>query len=94
MNCTNKPLRKEQPSNNGLYLFVLMMLGMVLASTAGCPKLPPPSGCTPGTYDCYHNQPRVCSPNQRDTPIGDQPCSAIGAACVVDGGMSYCARAQ
>ncbi len=93
--CTNRePLRQEPPSNTGLYLAVFAMIVAVAASLAGCPKLPAPSGCTPGTYDCHNNQPRVCSPDQRDTLIGDQPCSAIGAVCVTDGGIAYCGRTR
>lgn len=48
---------------------------------AGCPKLPPPDGCTPRDMTCRSGRPFVCSPSQRWTP-GDRACGELpGATC-------------
>jgi len=61
---------------------VLAGLGAVLC---GCPRLPPVVGCTPMAYRCTPaGRPEVCSSTQRWEPIGDEPCAAGGAVCVVD----------
>ena len=58
---------------------------MVGAVLSGCPRLPPVSGCTPRAYRCTDSgRPEVCSSTQRWEPIGDEPCAASGAVCVVD----------
>lgn len=63
-------------------LLLAVTVGAVLA---GCPRLPPVSGCTPRAYRCADTgRPEVCSSTQRWEPIGDEPCSASGAVCVVD----------
>lgn len=69
----------------------LRLAGVILAAvvvgavTAGCPRLPPVSGCTPMAYRCTDTgRPEVCSSTQRWEPIGDEPCAASGAVCVVD----------
>lgn len=63
-------------------LLVATLAGAVLV---GCPRLPPVSGCTPQSYRCAADgRPQVCSSSQRWQPVGDEPCSAGGAVCVVD----------
>ena len=69
----------------------LRLAGLVLAAivagalACGCPRLPPVSGCTPRAYRCTDSgRPEVCSSTQRWEPIGDEPCAASGAVCVVD----------
>lgn len=55
------------------------------AALSGCPRLPPVSGCTPQAYRCTDSgRPEVCSSSQRWEPIGDSPCAASGAVCVVE----------
>lgn len=67
-----------------LALVVLVAVGAGVC-TSGCPRLPPVSGCTPQSYRCTESgRPQVCSSTQRWQPIGDEPCSAGGAVCVVD----------
>ena len=71
--------------------FMLSVSGVVLVATlaggalAGCPRLPPVSGCTPRDYRCTDDgRPQVCSSTQRWEPIGDESCAAGGSVCVVD----------
>lgn len=63
-------------------LLCLVGLGALLS---GCPRLPPVSGCTAGVYRCTDDgRPEVCSSTARWEPIGDSPCAASGAVCVVE----------
>lgn len=70
---------------------LLVISGAVIVATlagallTGCPRLPPVVGCTPLAYRCTDSgRPEVCSSTQRWEPIGDEPCGAAGAVCVVD----------
>ena len=70
---------------------------LVLVACAGCsPRLPPVSGCRVAAYHCTDDgRPEVCSASQRWEPIGDAPCSRVGAVCVAPtDGPAHCARAQ
>lgn len=70
---------------------VVGVVGVLLVSAAGCPRLPPVSGCTVGSMSCENDRPRVCSASQRWQPAGDRPCSYVGGVCVVDGaGTARC----
>ena len=63
----------------------LLALCVVGAVVCGCPRLPPVVGCPPLAYRCTDaGRPEVCSSTQRWEPIGDEPCAASGAVCVVD----------
>lgn len=68
----------------------LAALGLALA---GCPKLPPVSGCEPLEQRCDGDRPQVCSPTQRWHTVGDEPCGATpGQSCQVHAGVAGCAR--
>lgn len=57
------------------------MTPLVLAVLTGCPRLPPPSGCTPHDTRCSTTGvPEVCSSTQRWTST-EGPCSASSAVC-------------
>lgn len=70
----------------GLRLAALVIVaGVVGALACGCPRLPPVSGCTAGAYRCTADgRPEVCSSTARWESIGDSPCAASGAVCVVE----------
>jgi hypothetical protein len=70
------------------------LLILFLLVLAGCPKLPPVSGCPPLSQRCENDQPEVCSPTQRWHVLGDQPCSAVSnQTCrVSDAGVASCVR--
>lgn len=71
-------------------LVVLAALGLVVcAMLQGCPRLPPVSGCEPGTQRCSEDRPEVCSATHRWHPVGDLPCSAVGGRCV-EGISAHC----
>lgn len=69
---------------------------LAFIACAGCrPNLPPQTTCRVGSYVCVNDQPRVCSASQRFEPVGDAPCSRVGAVCVAPtDGPAHCARAQ
>jgi hypothetical protein len=69
----------------------LILLALLLA---GCPRLPPVSGCNPGAQACLADAPHVCSTSQRWERAGDLACSAVGGVCSVVGGRAYCAAAH
>lgn len=71
-----------------------LAVALLAASLAGCPRLPPVSGCTPGEQRCAGDAPEVCSATRRWHRAGDAPCAAVGGACVTDGGVAYCAPAD
>lgn len=54
---------------------------LVAMTLAGCPKLPPPDGCTPRSSTCLADRPYVCSASQRWTPVGDTTCAEAGGVC-------------
>ena len=63
---------------------ILLCLLLALGA-AGCPKLPPVSGCTPSAWRCSPDgRPEVCSASQRWEPAGDRSCASVGAVCVVE----------
>ena len=69
--------------SGAMIVAVAVVVGGALLT--GCPRLPPVAGCTPRAYRCTDTgRPEVCSSTQRWEPIGDEPCSASGAVCVVD----------
>lgn len=47
---------------------------------AGCPALPPPSGCAPRAMRCHAGAPEVCSASQR-WAVADRPCVETGSTC-------------
>lgn len=60
---------------------------------AGCPKLPPVSGCAPLSQRCEGDRPQVCSPSRRWHTVGDEACGATpGQRCEVRAGVAGCAR--
>lgn len=70
----------------------LVLLALVgLAGLAACPRLPPVSDCAPASYRCREDRPEVCSATRRWHPVGDQPCSAVGARCSLEpDGLAVC----
>ena len=54
---------------------------LALLACAACkPALPPIAGCVAGVYHCTPDgRPEVCSASSRWEPIGDAPCSRVGA---------------
>lgn len=78
-----------------------LLILLLSAALAACPKLPPQSGCLPVVQECRAGEghtdlrPYVCSASQRWEPAGDLPCAAVGAVCVEsDGGLAHCAAAR
>ena len=69
-------------------LIAAILAGALLA---GCPRLPPISGCSPMAQTCIDNSPYVCSSSQRWFRSGDLSCSAVGGVCTVLGGRAHCA---
>lgn len=70
----------------GLFLSLAAVVAL-----QGCPVWERPACGSPRSYQCVNDQPHVCSPSQRLTPIGDEPCSAIGGACALDdAGVAHC----
>ena len=63
------------------------------ALIAGCPRLPPVSGCQPEAQTCIADSPHVCSASQRWHRAGDLTCTQVGAVCLVAGGRAYCGAA-
>ena len=90
--ATQAPPPPSDPQRGAVRVGALLAIcgGVLLATLAGavltgCPRLPPVSGCTPRAYRCTDSgRPEVCSSSQRWEPIGDEPCGASGAVCVVD----------
>ena len=69
----------------------LLWLVFCAAALTGCPPWDRPACGSPRAFVCVNDQPHVCSPSQRLTPIGDAPCAAVGGVCVVgDGGVAFC----
>lgn len=72
---------------------VFGLLAVLVLGAAGCPKLPPVSGCAPLAQRCDGDRPQVCSPTQRWHYVGDEPCGATaGQSCAVRNGVAGCAR--
>lgn len=70
-------------------LVLLALVGLV--GLAACPRLPPVSDCAPASYRCREDRPEVCSATRRWHPVGDQPCSAVGARCSLEpDGLAVC----
>lgn len=68
-------------------------LATLCLALAGCPKLPPVSGCAPLSQRCDGDRPQVCSSSQRWHFVGDEPCGATaGQSCAVRNGVAGCAR--
>lgn len=85
------PIAREGERGTVRVSVMLSLSGAILVASlagallAGCPRLPPVSGCAPMAYRCTADgRPEVCSSTQRWEPIGDSPCAASGAVCVVD----------
>lgn len=82
----------SDPQRGTVRVGVLVSLsGAILVATlagallTACPRLPPVSGCTAGAYRCTADgRPEVCSSTARWESIGDSPCAASGAVCVVE----------
>ena len=93
--------RDYRPLFRALYAVALLCVASGATSLAllsiGChPNLPPVAGCVAGVYRCAPSgAPEVCSASSRWEPIGNAPCSRVGAVCVAPtDGPAHCARAQ
>lgn len=71
-------------------LVIAAALGLAGLALQGCPRLPPVSGCDPGTHRCADDRPEVCSATRRWHPVGDLTCAAVGGVCV-NGLSAHCA---
>jgi hypothetical protein len=72
---------------------LLELLAVLVLGAAGCPKLPPVSGCAPLSQRCEGDRPQVCSPTQRWHFVGDEACGVTpGQRCEVRAGVAGCAR--
>lgn len=68
-------------------------MALLALALAGCPKLPPVSGCEPLAQRCEGDRPQVCSPSRRWHTVGDEACGATaGQSCQVRAGVAGCAR--
>lgn len=66
---------------------------VVAAALAACPKLPPVSGCEPLSQRCEGDRPQVCSPSRRWHFVGDERCGVTpGQSCQVRNAVAGCAR--
>jgi hypothetical protein len=72
-------VRRETLALLGAITLAFMPL-LIAATLQGCPRLPPPDGCTPRAQRCHEGVPQVCSPTGRWTPA-DRPCALNGAVC-------------
>ena len=77
----------------GAIVVVLAAGAPMGALIAGCPRLPPVSGCQPEAQTCIADSPHVCSASQRWHRAGDLTCTQVGAVCLVAGGRAYCGAA-
>ena len=58
----------------------------------GCPPWDRPACGSPRSWSCVGDQPHVCSPSGRLTPVGDETCARAGATCALsDAGVAFCA---
>lgn len=75
-----------------ILFFVWCSVFALAIALAGCPVYERETCGTPRAYTCTNNQPYVCSPSGRWTPVGDTPCSAQGTSvCALnDAGIAYC----
>lgn len=89
-----QPLDPFMARGKSALVSVLLAVGLFVLALAGCPRLPPVSGCTPGAQRCAGDAPEVCSASHRWHRAGDVPCGAVGGACATDGGVAYCAPAD
>ena len=85
------PIQREDERGTVRVSVLVSLSGAVLVATlagallTACPRLPPVSGCTAGAYRCTADgRPEVCSSTARWESIGDSPCAASGAVCVVE----------
>ena len=85
------PIQREGERGTVRVSVLVSLSGAVLVATlagallTACPRLPPVSGCTAGAYRCTADgRPEVCSSTARWESIGDSPCAASGAVCVVE----------
>lgn len=69
----------------------LLVIAACAVALEGCPPWDRPACGSPRSFVCVNDQPHVCSPSGRLTPIGDTPCATNGAECVIgDGGVAHC----
>lgn len=88
------PLSGQSGSATVGALVVLAALALVACAVLqGCPRLPPVSGCEPGTQRCEGDRPEVCSATGRWHPVGDLSCAAVGGRCAV-GLSAHCVPAD
>jgi len=61
----------------------LVSCGILVATflMAGCPSLPPVSGCAIRASTCMDDRPFICSGTGRWTPVGDATCQSVGGVC-------------
>lgn len=70
-----------------------LLVLLLAAALAACPKLPPVSGCEPLSQRCEGDRPQVCSPSHRWHFVGDEACGVTpGQRCEVRAGVAGCAR--
>lgn len=61
---------------------VAVVLLALARSLAGCPRLPPPEGCTPHSSRCSpRGVPQICSSTQRWTNVAEDTCASVGVVC-------------
>ena len=85
------PVKREGFARLSLLVPVAVVCFAAALALQGCPPWERPACGSPRAYQCVNGQPHVCSPSQRLTPIGDQPCAAIGGACALDdAGVAHC----
>ena len=73
-----------------------LLVLLLSAALAACPKLPPVSGCLPVVQDCRAGEghtdlrPYVCSSSQRWEPASDRACVAGESCVVLSSGRASC----
>ena len=73
-----------------------LLVLLLAAALAACPKLPPVSGCRPTVQECRAGaghtdlRPFVCSGSQRWEPASDRACVAGEACVVLSSGRASC----
>lgn len=75
-------------------ILVTALLWAAIGALAGCPRLPPQSGCAPETQRCDGDFREVCSATGRWHRAGDLSCAAVGGSCLVAQGRAFCGVAD
>lgn len=81
--ATASPFIDRLFKKTGGSLIPIMFALAASTTLVGCPTLPPPDGCNPGSTQCASDgTPQVCSQSQRWTSIQTSPCPEGSVCCL------------